>query len=604
MPPRADDLVAVVAGGGEHGAGQAARPRLGGHPGQRLELRDDRLVAEIAGELRPGQDETGLGAGVLGQAAGAQDPGQDAPQPGFLDGRQRPGQRVARDPGGLSHPAGRGESFGRGDQAGQRALIAGRGQLQRPRRQVGCCLRGRRQGLRRRLVQSGQRGGITGVRGLEQVPGGERRRSAAAQQDLRVLAVQRLTGRLRDHLGDGAADKRVPEREGVVSCGHDPGAHRLLNHGQQRGRGLGEHVSGIFQPERRSEDGRDRQQVPGPAAEAFQPLMDGSHDPLRRVRGDQHGVAAGDPDGVVVTQATDQLGEQQRVPCGPRAQGQQVRARRRAERVGEQARHRVAAERAQGDPGSAVPLQHAEQQFRVFVPGAGPGEDPGDGVALQLPRQRPQCGQHGGAGPLQVIQADQDRSHRGPPFQVGPQSADPPGRRVQQPVRVVPRDEPAQRLQGGAQGEERDRPAQPVRCPRRQRESLPGCLAYGLAEQPGLADALLALDQDHAAGPPLGAPQHVTNGPPLGITPVHDPAVGGPCGQHGLAADPGRRVVDGRRHISASTGDSSNAARAATRAQRIRMTAISGWSPNSCAARSAQPGCPIAEMAVATACRI
>jgi hypothetical protein len=81
------------------------------------------------------------------------------------------------------------------------------------------------------------------------VPGGERRRSAAVQQDLCVLAVQRLTGRLRDHLGDGASDQRVPEREGVISRGHHPRAHRLLNHGQQRGGGLGKHVSGIFQPE-------------------------------------------------------------------------------------------------------------------------------------------------------------------------------------------------------------------------------------------------------------------------------------------------------------------------------------------------------------------
>jgi hypothetical protein len=75
--------------------------------------------------------------------------------------------------------------------------------------------------------------------------------------------------------------------------------------------------------------------------------MDRTNDPLRQIGGDQHGVAAGDPDGVVVTQATDQLGEQQRVPCGTRAQGQQVRAGRRAERVGEQTRHRVATERAQ-----------------------------------------------------------------------------------------------------------------------------------------------------------------------------------------------------------------------------------------------------------------
>src|SRR5262249_30343759 len=69
--------------------------------------------------------------------------------------------------------------------------------------------------------------------------------------------------------------------------------------------------------------------------------------------------------------------------------------------------------------------------------------------------------------------------------------------------------------------------------------------------------------QDHAASPPPGAPEQLANGPSLRITPVHDPAVGGPCRPQGFPVDRGRRVADGRRHVSASTGDSPNAARAA-----------------------------------------
>jgi hypothetical protein len=178
------------------------------------------------------------------------------------------------DPGGLLQPTRRGEGFGRSDQAGERVLTGGRREFQRPHGQVGRCLRRLTQGSGRRPVQSGQRRGIARVRGLEQMPGGQCSRCATAQQDLPVLAVQRLAGRPRDHLG------------------------------------------GIFQPEGRAEDSRGRQQMTSPAGQPVQTLLDSTMDPLGQGSRPQPGVLFGDPDGMVVTQATDQLGKQPGVPGG------------------------------------------------------------------------------------------------------------------------------------------------------------------------------------------------------------------------------------------------------------------------------------------------
>jgi hypothetical protein len=47
--------------------------------------------------------------------------------------------------------------------------------------------------------------------GLEQVAGGPGRRFAPGEQDLAVLAVQRLAGRMRDYLADRAAQQPVAE---------------------------------------------------------------------------------------------------------------------------------------------------------------------------------------------------------------------------------------------------------------------------------------------------------------------------------------------------------------------------------------------------------
>ena len=118
--------------------------------------------------------------------------------------------------------------------------------------------------------------------GLEQMAGGPGRRRAPGEQELAILAVQRLAGRPRDHLADRAAQQLVAEGKRVFRCGHDRGVHRFLDRGQQRGRGLAEHLGRVFQPERRTQHGRGDQQVPGPLAEAIKPPLREAVNPPRQ----------------------------------------------------------------------------------------------------------------------------------------------------------------------------------------------------------------------------------------------------------------------------------------------------------------------------------
>ena len=325
-----------------------------------------------------------------------------------------------------SQPAGRGQGLGGGHRAGQRAGVGQGCQLQRAQHQVGGGLRRRTQCPRRRGVKIGQRRRVPRMRGLKQVTGCQRCGFAPAEQDLAVLPVQRLARWPRDHVGDRTAQQFVPERERVVGGGHDPGVHRLLESGQQHGRRFAQHLRRVLQPERRAEHRRGHQQVPGPLAEAIKPPLRDTVHPPRQPGGNQDSAAASDPDGFIVAQAADQLGEQCGVPGGTASQGQQRLVRRRAERAGEQRRHRVIIERPQGDTGGAILLQEVKEVFRVMLRCAGPGQKPGDRVAFQFQWQRPQGCQGGWACPLQVIQAHQDRSRPGPLFQMRTHLADPP----------------------------------------------------------------------------------------------------------------------------------------------------------------------------------
>ena len=419
----------MLAGVGKDGVGQGPSESRA-RPGQGQQVRGQRLLAQAVRQLRLGQDHLGLADGVAGLATGAQDRGQGAPQPGLGNRRQRPGQGVMGEPGGLVQPAGRGQRLGGGHRTGQRAGI-GRGcQLQCAQRQVGGGLRSRTQCPRRGSVKIGQRRWVLWMRGLQQMTGGQGCSFAAAEQDLAILAMQRPPRWPRDHLGDSAAEQFVPERERVVSGGHDPDVHRLLDRGQQPGRRLAQHLRRVLQPERRAEHRRGHQQVPDLLAEAIKPPLRDTAHPLRQLGGNQDGAVAGDPDGFIVAQAADQLGEQRRVPGGATGQVHQGLVGRYAERLNKHCRYRILIQRGQSDPGGTILLQETKEVFRVMVRCAGPGKKPGDRVAFQVQRQRPQGCQGGRACPLQVIQAHQDRSCRGPLFQMRSHLADPPPGRI------------------------------------------------------------------------------------------------------------------------------------------------------------------------------
>ena len=226
-------------------------------------------------------------------------------------------------------------------------------------------------------------------------------------------------------------------------------------------------------------------------------------------------------------------------------------------------------------------------------------------MPFQVPRQRPQRGQRGRAGPVQVIEADQDGSRRGPLLQVRPYLGDPPRSRIGPVTTGIIGGQPGERLaQGRAQREERDRLAQRVRGSRGQRKALFRGLVDGVAEQPGLADARLPVHQHHAASTPLSAPQQVTDHLLLRLMPAHNLAAGrslprrhpparsreGVTDHRGHVTVPARRT---RRLLSGSRGGmtsnppasapgpgsgagSANASQATPRAQRIRITAVSG----------------------------
>ena len=427
---RHDGMAVMLAGVGKDGVGQGPSDSVA-RPGPGQQVRGQRLLAQAVRQLRLGQDHLGLAGGVAGRAAGAQDRGQGAPQPGLGNRRQRPGQGVLGEPGGLVQPAGRGQGLGGGHRAGQRAGV-GRGcQLQRAQRQVGRGLRRRTQCLHRRGVKIGQRRRV--ARDARPAAGDRRPALRVSPRLSRIWPYWRCSA-WRAGRGIMSATARRSSscrNENALSAAvMIPVSIASSTVGSSPAGRFAQHLRRVLQPERRAEHRRGHQQVPGPLAEAIKPPLRDTVHPPRQPGGNQDGAAAGDPDGFIVAQAADQLGEQCGVAGGTASQGQQRLVRRRAERVGEQRRHRVIIERPQGDTGGAILLQEVEEVFRVMLRCAGPGQKPGDRVVFQFQRQRPQGCQGGRACPLQVIQAHQDRSRPSPLFQMRTHLADPPPGRV------------------------------------------------------------------------------------------------------------------------------------------------------------------------------
>jgi len=183
---------------------------------------------------------------------------------------------------------------------------------------------------------------------------------------------------------------------------------------------------------------------------------------------------------------------------------------------------------------------------------------------FQVPRQRPQRGQRGRAGPVQVIQAHQDRSRRGPLFEVRSDLGHPPRSRSRQATTgIIGAELRGWLAQGRAQREERDRLAQLVRCPRGQGKTQLRRLIGGVAEQQGLADSRLPVHQHQAARPPLSTSQQVTDDLLFGLTSVQHLPAGRPLPPRYPPARFRGGVTGHRPHVTVTAPSQSS-----TRSQR------------------------------------
>jgi hypothetical protein len=205
------------------------------------------------------------------------------------------------------------------------------------------------------------------VHRLQQVTGSPGRRLAPAEQEVPVLPVQRPAACLGDCLADSTAQELMPETEYVPGGGHDPGRHRLVHLGQQRGRGHAEHLGHVVKPECGFEHRGGLDQLLRSPAEALKPLpRHAVHSPWQPAW-HQRGALLTEPHAVLVAQAADQLGQQQRVPGGLGRQRHQTLIRRYAKPVREQRRYRVISKRRHADADRAVRLQDVEQVLRVIL---------------------------------------------------------------------------------------------------------------------------------------------------------------------------------------------------------------------------------------------
>jgi hypothetical protein len=85
-----------------------------------------------------------------------------------------------------------------------------------------------------------------------------------------------------------------------------------------------------------------------PRAETIEPPLRQAVNALRQPGRGQHRASAGDPHGVIVAQAADQLGHERGVAGGAAGQVRQGLVRRCAEGVSEHGRHRVLVRRGPG----------------------------------------------------------------------------------------------------------------------------------------------------------------------------------------------------------------------------------------------------------------
>src|SRR5277367_131073 len=138
-----------------------------------------------------------------------------------------------------------------------------------------------------------------------------------------------------------------------------------------------------------------------------------------------------------------------------------------------------------------------------------------------------QRGQRGEAGPVEVVETDQDRGHCGSLFEARSCLGNPPGDRIWSVTTRLVVGEPGERLtQRRAERGERDRLAELVRRSCDQGKALLGGLVGGVAEELRLAAAGLPVHQHQAASALLSTPQEVADHLLFRFATMDDLAVG------------------------------------------------------------------------------
>ena len=470
-------------------------------------------TAQFIGQIRLPERLLGLGHRLRRPARQAQRVGQLGSHLGGLRGRRVPAQRGTGQGHRLGQPPGGRQGVDGGHRTVETGGSPGRGEFEGPYGQVGGGLRGRRKHLAYGPVEAGQGVGVLRPGAAHQVGGGRDRRPAASQQHLPGLPVQCLAYRRGEALGHGAPQQVVPERQQAGVRHHDPGLLRLLQRRQQLAGRPAEHLREVVRVEGTAQDGRDLQQLAGTRGQPAQaPSYDLLH-PSRQPPRDQPRLTGGDLHRALVVESAEELDEQERVASRPGRELQQLRAGRRAEGVGDHLAYGLVAQRLQRDPGGAVAFEDLVQPVRPRAAAAArTGQDPHQGVGGQLGDQRAQRQQGRRVGPLQIVQGDQVRASCGPLLQPGlqplhavavagrpgsPAAAGTPERRHE---RLQRRE--LTRLIGRTPGEG---------------ESASRRDVDGLVEQPALAHARLALDQQYPATAPLGRPQQSGQNPRLAV---------------------------------------------------------------------------------------
>jgi len=300
---------------------------------------------------------------------------------------------------------------------GQRAAagITGRGQVQRPAAEQAGHRRGHQPGLRGGPPQDRDRLGVPRLGHVHDEFRDVRWRRPVPQHHVDGLAAQALPDGPGQGRVDGLADQGVPEGHPVAVLGDQSGGQRLAQSAEDRGRtGAGE--PGEFV--RRETAAQHRGHLQGVSRARGQPRQLVAYrvdEPQRYPGSGKPGDAAVDRGQILLAQAAEQLGQQERLAPDV---GQDLQQRR----VG------YPAEQILGDAGHSGPVEGAQRdRHRVGGLQVGQGrtsrrdqltrpdrEQPQDPVGGELPGQRAERGEGGRVGPLHIVHRDQHgRAERG-----------------------------------------------------------------------------------------------------------------------------------------------------------------------------------------------